>query len=78
MRFVKIFLLNNFDFWRPNFSAEAAGKFFIDIATLTVPLSLVHRHLFLLLVVSFCSWFLLFSTCSFCWRSLDIDHSFDI
>jgi len=53
MIFVKIFLLNNFDFWRPNSSTEAAGKFFIDIATLTFPLSLVHRPLILLLVVSF-------------------------
>ena len=58
MIFVKIFLLNNFDFWRQNFSTEIAGKFLIDIATLTVPLSLVHRPLFLLLVVSFCSWFI--------------------
>jgi hypothetical protein len=59
MRFVKIFLLNDFDFWRPNFSTEAAGKFLIDIATLTVPLSLVHRPSFLRLVVSFvCSLFI--------------------
>jgi hypothetical protein len=78
MRFVKIFLLNSFDFWRQNFSVEAAGKFFIDIATLTVPLSLVHRPLFLLLVVSFVRDFLLFNTCSYCWRSLDMEFSFCI
>ncbi len=69
-RFVKIFLLNNFDFWRLKFSTEAAGKFFIDIAILTLPLSLVHLPLLLLLVVSFCSWFVhILARVSCCLRS---------
>ena len=66
MIFVKIFLLNNFDFWRQNFSTEAAGKFLIDIATLTVPLSLVHRLLLLLLVISFVCGFFVFQHVFLC------------